>query len=72
MHAVEGYVIKQDRWERKAFTTGVNWFIIPQILVKAQYQWRTLGGEHYHLITKLPIGRGAQENTFSLGVAFSF
>lgn len=72
MHAVEGYVIKQDRWERKAFTTGVNWFIIPQILVKAQYQWRRLGGEHYHLITKLPIGRGAQENTFSLGVAFSF
>ncbi len=72
MHAVEGYVIKQDRWVRKTITTGLNWFITPQILVKAQYQMRTLGGNHHHLVTKKPIGRGAQENSLSLGLAFSF
>ena len=72
MHAVEGYVIKQDRWARKTITTGLNWFITPQILVKAQYQMRTLGGNHHHLVTKKPIGRGAQENSLSLGLAFSF
>lgn len=72
MHEVEGNVIRKPRWQRSAIMGGFNWFVHPQIVLKAHYQNRTLGSDHYDLVTSLNTGRKQQENTFSMGIGFSF
>lgn len=72
MHKTEGTIIRDPHWERKSFTSGLNWFITPQIVLKAHYQTRTIGGDFYDHVTKLNTHRNAKENTFSAGIAFSF
>lgn len=74
MHSVRTPIVRNPKWERKAFTAGANWFITPDIVVKAHYEWRTLGADYYdrtQAITKY-MGRKMQENTFTAGIAFSF
>ena len=72
MHEVEGNVVKKPRWERSAIMGGLNWFVHPQIVLKAHYQSRTLGSDNYDLVTSLNTGKKQKENTFSAGIGFSF
>jgi hypothetical protein len=69
---VEGNVIKNPRWQRSVITGGVNWFIIPHIVVKAQYSDRRLGSENYDQGTLEFTGKKQHERTFSVGLAFEF
>jgi hypothetical protein len=72
MKKVEGNVIDNPRWERSVITGGFNWFVHPQIVIKAQYSNRTLGSENYNQATLQFTGKKQQENTFSAGIGFAF
>jgi len=72
MQEVEGSVVKKPRWERSAIMAGLNWFVHPQIVLKAHYQNRKLGSENIDLTTLAYTGKKQQENTFSAGIGFSF
>ncbi len=72
MYETKGVVVKKPRWERSVFTGGINWFVHPQIVIKAQYQTRTLGSIHYDPVTSISTGKKQKENTFSMGLGFSF
>lgn len=69
---VEGNVIKNPRWQRSTITGGINWFIIDNIAVKAQYSDRRLGSENYDQNTLEFTGEKQHERRFSLGLAFEF
>lgn len=58
---VEGVISDNPRWERTAYTAGLNYKPIEQIVFKAQYTHRVLG-----------IPNDNIENTFSVGVGFEF
>jgi Phosphate-selective porin O and P len=72
MKKVEGNVVDNPRWERSVITGGFNWFVHPQIVIKAQYSNRTLGSENYNQATLQFTGKKQQENTFSAGIGFAF
>lgn len=72
MYQTEGNVVKKSRWERTAYTFGMNWFIHPNIVYKVHYQTRKLGSDHIDPITSLKTGDKQRENTFSMGIGFSF
>ncbi|MCY1307935.1 hypothetical protein D9M70_579030 [compost metagenome] len=72
MNEVEGTVVKKPRWERSAIMGGFNWFVHPQIVLKAHYQNRRLGSENFDPNTLAFTGKKQQENTFSAGIGFSF
>lgn len=72
MYETEGIVVKKPRWERKALMGGINWFVHPQIVLKAHYQSRHLGSYHYDPVTSINTGEKQKENTFSAGIGFSF
>lgn len=72
MFDTEGSVVDNPRWERTAITGGVNWFVHPQIVVKAQYSNRILGSENYDTTTLEYTGKKQQEKTFSTGIGFVF
>jgi hypothetical protein len=72
MYEVEGNVVQNPKWERSTITTGVNWFVHPQIVFKAHYSNRRLGSQNYDPATLIYTGKKQKENTFSLGVGFTF
>lgn len=72
MYKTEGNIVRKPRWKRNTITGGINWFILPEIVFKANYSNRRLGSEHFDTETSLNAGRKQVENTFSLGLAFSF
>ena len=72
MHEVEGNVVKKPRWERSAIMGGVNYFVHPNVVLKAHYQSRTLSSENYDLATLTYTGKKQKENTFSAGIGFTF
>lgn len=72
MQQVEGNVVKKPRWERSAIMGGVNWFVHPNVVLKAHYQSRTLGSENYDVSTLAFTGKKQKENTFSAGIGFTF
>lgn len=59
MWKVQGRVFDNPRYERTVYTVGVNYFPIQNIVFKAHYAWRTLGSKEH-------------ENTFAMGMGFSF
>ena len=61
MHSTEGAVFDNPRWQRTAYTAGLNWHAIDQVVFKATHTHRRLG------LTSLNV-----ENTFSLGLGFEF
>lgn len=71
MKTTAGTVVKKPRWERSVFTGGINYFVHPQVVIKAQYSSRMLGSENIDPITVLPTGKNQRENFFSAGVAFT-
>ncbi|WP_452229270.1 MULTISPECIES: autotransporter outer membrane beta-barrel domain-containing protein [unclassified Lacinutrix] len=72
MQDVEGSIIDNPRWERNVITGGMNWFVHPQIVVKAQYSDRELGSENYDLSTLEYTGEKQHDRTFSAGIGFKF
>lgn len=72
MFRTEGNVVDKPRWERNAITGGINWFIIPEVVVKAQYQDRRLGSENFDPATLSFTGEKQREKTFSVGIGFEF
>ena len=70
MYKTSGDVVKKQRWEKSVFTGGINYFVHPQVVVKAQYSSRTLGSEHIDNVTVLPTGNKEKENYFSAGITF--
>lgn len=72
MHDTEGAVVRKPRWQRSAMMGGLNWFITGQIVFKAHYQSRVLGSNHFDRVTSLDTGKRQRENTFSMGIGFSF
>ncbi len=72
MYEVEGNVVKNPKWERSTITAGLNWFVIPQIVIKGMYANRTLGSQNYDPVTLQYTGKKQKEDTFSLGIGFSF
>jgi len=72
MADVEGNVVDNPRWERTTFTAGFNWFVHPQIVLKAHYANRKLGSENYNPTTLVYTGESQHEKTFSTGIGFYF
>ncbi|WP_121966569.1 autotransporter outer membrane beta-barrel domain-containing protein [Myroides sp. N17-2] len=72
MYKTEGAVVRKPRWERSVITGGINWFVHPQVVVKAHYSSRRLGSDHYDPITSLNTGEKQRENTFTAGIGFTF
>lgn len=72
MQDVEGSIVDNPRWERSTITGGFNWFVHPQIVVKAQYADRRLGSENYDLSTLEYTGEKQHDKTFSVGIGFKF
>lgn len=69
---VEGSVIQNPRWNRSTITGGINWFVIDDVVVKAQYSDRRLGSENYDQNTLAFTGKKQHERSFSLGLGFEF
>ena len=59
MYRTQGDVFDNPRWERSVWTAGINYYPHPQIVLKAQQAWRTLGTDE-------------KENTFTTGIGFKF
>ena len=72
MADVEGNVVDNPRWERSSITAGFNWFVHPQIVLKAHYSDRKLGSENYNQTTLQFTGEKQHEKTFSTGIGFYF
>ena len=72
MHDVEGSIVDNPRWERSTMAYGLNWFVHPQIVIKAQYANRQLGSENYDLTTLTYTGKKQHDKTFSTGIGFKF
>lgn len=72
MFDVEGTVVDNPRWERSSITGGFNWFVHPQIVLKAHYSDRRLGSQDYNLSTLEYTGKKQHERTFSTGIGFYF
>jgi hypothetical protein len=61
MYRTEGLVFDNPRWDRRAWTAGVNYRPIEDVILKAEYNHRTLD-----------IAEDNEENTWALGVGFSY
>jgi hypothetical protein len=61
MYRTEGLVFDNPRWERTSWTVGLNYLPIPEVVLKAEYNDRSLGLEH-----------NDSEKTFALGVSFTY
>ncbi|WP_025125763.1 hypothetical protein [Myroides odoratimimus] len=72
MYKTEGAVVRKPRWERSVITGGINWFVHPQVVLKAHYSSRRLGSDHFDPITSLNTGEKQRENTFTAGIGFTF
>ncbi len=59
MYRTEGNISDNPRYENTIFVAGLNYFPIPNIVFKTNYEWRTLGTDQ-------------KENTFSAGFGFNF
>lgn len=61
----EGLYIEEKRCEVRKWTAGVNWYALPNLVIKADYSTRQIG-------TNKMFGKGKynSENEFSIGVAY--
>jgi hypothetical protein len=62
MEEVEGNVFADPRFKRNVITFGINFFVLPNLVLKADYSIRKVGG--FNSIYR-------DENTFGLSVGFS-
>ncbi|MFV0305650.1 MAG: autotransporter outer membrane beta-barrel domain-containing protein [Moheibacter sp.] len=71
MHETSGSIVANKRWKRSVITAGLNWFIFPQVILKAQYSSRKLGSDNVNIATGEVDGK-QMENIFSTGIGFTF
>ncbi len=71
MNETAGSITANKRWERSVITGGVNWFVFPQVILKAQYSSRKLGSDNVDIATGIVDGK-QKENIFSAGIGFTF
>lgn len=71
MHETSGSINPNKRWEKSVITGGINWFVHPNVILKAQYASRSLGSDNIDIITGLADGK-QMENIFSTGISFYF
>ncbi|SMC63557.1 hypothetical protein [Moheibacter sediminis] len=71
MHETAGSITANKRWKRSVITGGINWFIFPQVILKAQYSSRMLGSDNIDIVTGEIDGK-QMENIFSTGIGFRF
>lgn len=72
MFKVDKDVTKMGLHERSVWSTGFNWFITPNVVLKAQYTDRTFGVNHFDLVSKQDTGRRKKEREALIGIGFSF
>jgi hypothetical protein len=63
MYQVEEGVTRKPRYERSIWTAGVNCFILPSLVLKADYSWRTIDPSSSIDYNK--------EHTFGLAIAYT-
>lgn len=61
MASVEGIIFDNPRWERTAWTFGINYHVHPQLVFKSHYSLRRLATKDKN-----------RENTFALGFGFQY
>ena len=61
MASVEGVIFDNPRWERTAWTFGINYHVHPQLVFKSHYSLRRLATKDKN-----------RENTFALGFGFQY
>jgi hypothetical protein len=61
MYETEGLVFDNPRWDREAWTLGINYLPLSRLVFKAEYSERTLD-----------IAENNEENTFALGFGFTY
>ncbi|MCB0687844.1 MAG: hypothetical protein KDC53_15015, partial [Saprospiraceae bacterium] len=59
MYKTVGNISDNPRYERTVFNLGINYLPLSSIVLKAHYNWRTLGS-------------GEQDETLALGIGFDF
>lgn len=60
MASVDGVIFDNPRWERMAFTFGINYHIHPQLVFKGHYSLRRLAAEEQNKENTLAVGLGFQ------------
>ena len=60
MHQTTGNVFPDPRFERNLLTTGVNFFLSPEVVIKADFSHRTFGLKRYN-----------DENTIGISVGYT-
>jgi len=71
MQETAGSITANKRWKKSVITGGINWFVHPNVILKAQYASRTLGSDNVDIITGAIDGK-QMENIFSTGISFRF
>ncbi len=71
MSDVEQGITDNPRWERNVITGGLNWFIHPQIILKAHYSQRKLGSKHLDQVTGKQLLNNQLDKIFSIGIGFT-
>lgn len=61
MASVEGLIFDNPRWERTAWTFGINYHVHPKLVFKSHYSLRRLAQKDLN-----------KENTFSVGLGFQY
>lgn len=61
MYRTEGLVFDNPRWDRESWTVGINYLPIPSIIIKAEYNQRSVD-----------LDDNNEDNTFALGVGFTY
>lgn len=72
MHKTSGNVIKDGKWERHTWATGLNWMPNQYIVLKAHYTDRTFNQQHIDRVTHQDMGHLKKEREVTIGVGFSF
>jgi len=61
MEQVTGSVFADPRFKRNLITFGINFFVLPNLVIKADYSMRQVGGFD---------SKYNDENTFGLSIGF--
>ncbi len=67
MYKTTGVILDNPRWERSVITAGLNYFIVPNVVLKAHYAVNSLGADTLDGFGEVI---GNKERTFLLGMAF--
>lgn len=67
MEEVNAGIFADPRFKRHVFTAGLNFFLTPEVVLKADYSHRTLGLDRYNDENTLGLSLGMSGTFFELG-----